>query len=152
MKFIDFENKVRKLIETDIPPGKDALREGRSLAGEVRIGQTRFMKEMGVSSEAEFKRQCIREKRITYHAHIGLNSWDSTAAALNALYEAGQSEGFTFTEPSGILGKKIIGRTIRDRVRDWVVFWINSLTVPINTQYPNRVRISIPCYLTVIYT
>lgn len=114
MTFNDIEKKVRKLLETDIPPGNDAVKEGRSLAGEVRIGQTRFMKEMGVSSEAEFKRQCIREKRITYHAHIGLNSWDSTAAALNALYEAGQSEGFT-VDRAGICLDRRMGLPVDHR-------------------------------------
>jgi methylmalonyl-CoA mutase cobalamin-binding subunit len=37
---------------------------------------------MGVDSEFEYKKQCIKDSKIMFHAHIGLGSWEATASAL----------------------------------------------------------------------
>jgi methylmalonyl-CoA mutase cobalamin-binding subunit len=46
------------------------------------------MDKMGVGSELEYKKQCIKDNIITFHAHIGLSSWKATADALTYLYSA----------------------------------------------------------------
>ena len=94
MKFSIFEKKIRNIIETKLPPGNTVVSNGRKIAGDIHIGRTLFMDKAGVSSEAEYKQQCTRDRRITFHAHIGLNSWAATAAALKTLDEAGTREGF----------------------------------------------------------
>lgn len=47
-----------------------------------------------VSSEREYKQQAIEEGRITFHAHIGLNTWEATARALQKLHAASRAGGF----------------------------------------------------------
>lgn len=94
MNFSDFHKRVRKILETELPDGRKIRDEGRSLAGNIRLGRTAFMEKMGVSSEAEYKRQCIREGRIMYHCHIGMNTWDETSRALKRLYEIAEYNGF----------------------------------------------------------
>ena len=85
MIFSQFQQKIQKILETELPPQDLAIREGLALAGDIRIGRSAFMEKMGVSSELEYKRQCIKNKQIMYHAHIGMNTWQDTAEALARL-------------------------------------------------------------------
>lgn len=94
MKFSDFEIKIRDILAQELPPGNPIISRGRLTAKEIKIGRTLFMDKHGVSSEAEYKQQCIRDKKITFHAHIGLNSWAATADALKKLDESGTDSGF----------------------------------------------------------
>ncbi|MBW2059194.1 MAG: cobalamin-dependent protein [Deltaproteobacteria bacterium] len=74
------------LRRVDLPPGREVIHEGLERGGDIEIGRTAFMKTFGVRSEAEYKRRMISEKRVMFHAHIGLNSWEATAEALRFLY------------------------------------------------------------------
>jgi methylmalonyl-CoA mutase cobalamin-binding subunit len=49
------------------------------------VGLTAFCRAHGVRSEAEYKRRCRDERRITYHAHLGLHDWAATADALRLI-------------------------------------------------------------------
>lgn len=88
MNFSEFRQKVRKILDVDLPSGASISNEGRMIAGNIKIGRTAFMDQMGVGSELEYKKQCIQDTTITFHAHIGLSSWEATAAALVHLYNA----------------------------------------------------------------
>ncbi len=101
MDFTDFNSRIKMILDSGTPSIKNMSGDGKSLARQIRIGRTLFMDEFNVSSEREYKQQCIREGRIAFHAHIGLNSWDGTAAALEKLYRAGKSNGFS-VDRSGI--------------------------------------------------
>lgn len=94
MEFLNFKSRIQDILKTQIPNGNIAAEYGRTAAGQIKIGRTAFMDKMGVSSEAEYKLQCIKKKQITFHGHIGLNSWDATANAITKLYQSGLSEGF----------------------------------------------------------
>jgi hypothetical protein len=92
----DFPNKeryVKKYLDleylrkVDLPPGREAVHEGICRGEKIQIGETAFMKKFGVHSEAEYKQRMMRDKRVMFHAHIGLNSWQATAEALKFLYE-----------------------------------------------------------------
>ncbi len=49
---------------------------------------------MGVDSELAYKRQCIKNRHIMFHAHIGMSSWPATQQALAFLFEGmGQAGG-----------------------------------------------------------
>ena len=52
------------------------------MAADIKIGCTAFLDQMGVGSELETKTQCLKDNRIMFHAHMGMGSWESTAAAL----------------------------------------------------------------------
>ena len=81
MDFGRFRQVIGKILEADLPKGKPIIDEGRALARQVSIGRTAFMDKMGVSSEVEYKRACMKEGRVMFHAHIGMSSW---AASKNA--------------------------------------------------------------------
>ena len=42
------------------------------MAGDIKIGRTAFMDKMGVDSELAYKKQCLKDNRIMFHAHIGM--------------------------------------------------------------------------------
>ena len=88
MKFSEFSHIVRNILEVDLPTAASNLKECGSIAHSIDIGRTTFMSEMGVGSELEYKRQCIKDDKIMFHAHIGLNSWQATADALAYLNSA----------------------------------------------------------------
>ena len=64
------------------------------MAKDFKIGRSAFLKQTGEKSEYDYKRKCIREKKIMYHAHIGMGSWRSTLEALQQLYNASNASNF----------------------------------------------------------
>ncbi|MBW1994190.1 MAG: hypothetical protein JRI77_07030 [Deltaproteobacteria bacterium] len=94
MQFEEFEQTVKHILGTAPPSGDRVAAEGRALAADVKIGRTLFMDKMGVDSEAEYKRRCMRDGVIMFHAHIGMNSWQTTAEALRTLQQAAESGDF----------------------------------------------------------
>jgi methylmalonyl-CoA mutase cobalamin-binding subunit len=74
------------LVQTSLPDFNRLRAEALELAGQVSIGQSAFMRKFGIASELEYKRQAMRDGRIMYHAHVGMNDVDSTAAALAKIY------------------------------------------------------------------
>lgn len=85
MEFGRFKEIVSEILETRLPRGHDIVKQGRDIAGEIEMGVSAFAKSMGVQSEAEYKRICIKENKIMYHAHIGFNSWEETSRGLKEL-------------------------------------------------------------------
>ena len=81
--YLDLET----LIKVDLPPGKEVIQEGFERGKKIQIGKTAFMKKFAVNSEAEYKKRMMRDKKIMFHAHIGLNSWEATTEALRFIYE-----------------------------------------------------------------
>ena len=79
---------MRQLVQTSLPDFNRLRSEARELAGQVRIGQSAFLQKFGVESELEYKRQAIQSGQIMYHAHIGMNDIDTTAAALQKIHQA----------------------------------------------------------------
>ena len=94
MDFTDFKNQVIAILKTPLPGGETVINEARAIASDIVIGRTLFMDEMGVDSEAEYKRRCIKDDVIMFHAHIGMNSWASTAEALTILKQEADAGGF----------------------------------------------------------
>jgi methylmalonyl-CoA mutase cobalamin-binding subunit len=117
MNFSEFRQKVRKILDVDLPSGASIAIEGRMIAGNIKIGRTAFMDKMGVGSELEYKEQCIKDGRITFHAHIGLSSWEATTEALIHLYNATRDCG-TVVDRAGICLDRRMGlpRRYRDGV------------------------------------
>ena len=60
MKFSEFQKKIEKILKNPLPRGETVIAEGRGMASDISIGRTLFMDEMGVDSEAEYKRRGIR--------------------------------------------------------------------------------------------
>lgn len=95
MNFSDFQMHVQSILAQDIPTMKQVRDHEKSPVPKINIGRASYMDNFDVSSEREYKEICIREKRIAFHAHIGLNSWTGTQKALELLYHAGLDMGFS---------------------------------------------------------
>ena len=95
MKFSTFQEKVQKVLNVALPSGESIINQGRSIAQDMRIGRTAFMDKIGVASEAEYKRQCIRDNKIMFHAHVGMNTWKATVEALTFIYKTAERNRFT---------------------------------------------------------
>lgn len=84
-----FEQVTRQSLAEQLPNCGTVLNEAREIARTIRIGRTAAFDRWGVESEAEFKRACVQAGEISYHAHIGMGSWDLTERALaNVFHEA----------------------------------------------------------------
>ncbi len=89
----EFEQVTRQALADSLPNCEALLDEARAIADSITIGRTAAFDTWGVASEAEFKRICIAEGQISYHAHIGMGNWDLTEQALaNLFHEANQND------------------------------------------------------------
>jgi len=101
MNFSKFYQKIQSIHNTELPPGSSIVKEGCRIAEDIKIGRTAFMDKMGVDSELAYKRLCIENKQIMYHAHIGMNTWRDTVEALTLIHRTAQEAGFV-VDRSGI--------------------------------------------------
>jgi methylmalonyl-CoA mutase cobalamin-binding subunit len=107
MKFSIFQQKVQKILDVELPSGAAIVNNGRSIARDIRIGRTAFMDQMGVDSEVEYKRQCMRHKKIMFHAHIGMNTWQATAEALTFIFNMADKIGFSIDRAGICLDRRM---------------------------------------------
>jgi methylmalonyl-CoA mutase cobalamin-binding subunit len=117
IKFSQFQQRIHNLLDVDLPSGASLEKECRKIASNTEIGRTTFMDKWGVDSELEYKEQCIKDDKITFHAHIGLNSWEATADALTHLYNATRECG-NVVDRAGICLDRRMGlpKEYRDRI------------------------------------
>lgn len=100
--------KIREALDNvNLPKMDEVLKEAREIASGIKIGRSAFMKKYDVSSELEYKRICIKEKRIMYHAHIGMNTWHETAEALKAIYEFANANNFVLDRAGICLDRRM---------------------------------------------
>jgi methylmalonyl-CoA mutase cobalamin-binding subunit len=107
MKFSIFQQKVQKILDVELPSGAAIVNNGRSIARDIRVGRTAFMDQMGVDSEVEYKRQCMRHKKIMFHAHIGMNTWQATAEALTFIFNMADKIGFSIDRAGICLDRRM---------------------------------------------
>lgn len=89
MKHVGFEHLTRQALADRLPDCHTVLEEARTIANTITIGRTAAFHTWGVASEAEFKRACMKDGKISYHAHIGMGNWDLTEKAIaNLFHEA----------------------------------------------------------------
>ncbi len=107
MRFSQFQQKVQSILEAELPLGGSIIKQGCDLARDIEIGRTAFMDKMGVTSELEYKRQCIKSGHIMYHAHIGMNTWEDTADALAHIYRVAEESGFVIDRAGLCLDRRM---------------------------------------------
>lgn len=90
-----YGERIRHLLQDDLPKADNLVSEGLKLAREATIGRSAFMDSYGVNSEEQYKRQCMKDKRIMYHCHIGMSTWNETARGLKHLHDALSESGFS---------------------------------------------------------
>jgi methylmalonyl-CoA mutase cobalamin-binding subunit len=81
------------LLPEGLPPGREIVNQGRALGKQMRIGKALYMRELGVGSEAEYKRRMKARGQIMFHAQYSATSWDETARGLQYIYEEVNNRG-----------------------------------------------------------
>ena len=88
-------DKITEILRgASLPKMADVLNESNDIAKSITITPSSFMKKYDVTSELEYKKRCVKEGRIMYHAHIGMNTWQETACALNEVYKFAEANSF----------------------------------------------------------
>jgi len=77
----------KDLVPPQLTPGADLISEGRAAARQWRLGESRFMRENGVASEAAYKRSAMSAGRTMQHAHIGFRNVDRTIWGIQQVHE-----------------------------------------------------------------
>jgi len=86
--------RISDLAAEEIPDCNDVVACGYDTARQIKPGTSAFLEKYGCSSELEYKCQCMKEGRIMYHAHIGMNDMPTTARALQQIYSHLDTLGF----------------------------------------------------------
>jgi hypothetical protein len=85
---------IQQALTVSLADSDDLRLRARLMAGEIRIGRSAFLDRHEVESEYEYKKQAMQDGRIMYHAHIGMNDIDTTAAALTRIHAELDSRQF----------------------------------------------------------
>lgn len=86
--------KFNKRFEfKNLPDMPSLFSQADAIAKTIAIGETLFMKEKGVKSEAEYKQKMAKTGRIMKHTHIGWNHWESTVKGTKQVYEELKKRG-----------------------------------------------------------
>ncbi len=86
MTSVSFEERIGQILQGQTFDSSTLRNEARDIAKSISIGRTSAFDLWGVSSEWEFKQQCIKSGSISYHAHIGMGNWQLTEQALSNVY------------------------------------------------------------------
>lgn len=87
-------NRVKTLASQRLPNYPELISQAQQAASQVVVGRSQFLRQHGCSSELDYKRQCMRDNYIMYHAHIGMNDMDLTSSALSAIHHRLDNRGF----------------------------------------------------------
>ena len=80
--------------EPELPDVEALLAEGRRLARTVGVGRNAFLEQHEVDSELEYKRRCVADGRIMFHAQVGFRDADKTRRACAEIYEKLSQAGY----------------------------------------------------------
>ncbi len=82
------------LPETDLPDAEELLAWGRDRAKQVGVGPSPFLEQMGVASEAEYKKMRMAEGAVMVHAQIGYRDPEKTRRAFREIHQRLVRSGF----------------------------------------------------------
>ncbi len=85
---------IRQAVAAPLADSNELCRQARQLAPDISIGRSAFLDRFEVESEYQYKQQAMRDGRIMYHAHMGMNDIDATAAALGRIHAELDSREF----------------------------------------------------------
>ena len=101
--------KMNKRFEyKDLPDMRAIMSDVEKLTKGLEIGQTLFLKEKGCKTEGEYKKKCLNSGRVMKHSHIGYNTWDTTKAACEKLYNELQKRG-SYVDRFGFCMDNVMG-------------------------------------------
>ena len=102
------EQRIINFVAEELPGFNTVVRSGRDSAMQIKPGTSAFLEKYDCSSEQEYKCQCMKDGRIMYHAHIGMNDMPATARALQHIYAHLDAQGFRM-DRAGVAGDRRMG-------------------------------------------
>jgi len=102
---LDAAGVIQQALKVSLGGRNDLRLRARLMAGDIRIGGSAFLDRHEVESEYEYKKQAMQDGRIMYHAHIGMNDIDATAAALARIHAELDSLRFHLDRAGFALGR-----------------------------------------------
>ena len=100
---------IDALIPPDLPAGRDAVAEGKALAGSIEREPSLYLQEKGVGSEREW-RERAREQGISCTCmNIGLATWAETRDALQRIHEDALSRGVQPPDRFNLIAERRMG-------------------------------------------
>ena len=103
----EHEQAVATLAQTPLPNHQKTIAEGAALSEQVQIGTSRFLDKYGCTSELEYKRQCMADNHIMYHAHIGMNDAAATVSALQHIDSVAKANDFRIDRAGFALDRRM---------------------------------------------
>ena len=100
-------DSIRQAVATALADANELRRQARQLAGSISIGRSAFLEQVEAESEYEYKQQSMRDGRIMYHAHVGMNDIDATAAALRRIHAEMDSRGYRLDRAGFALDRRM---------------------------------------------
>ncbi|HEV7563307.1 MAG TPA: cobalamin-dependent protein [Solirubrobacterales bacterium] len=132
------------LLPADLPDGREAVAEGRALAGGVERERSLFCEAKGVGSEREWRERARAERFTCTCMNIGLATWADTREALGLIYENALSRGVRPPDRFNLIAERRMGLPKEKRAeapqetgpalwsdQDW---WDLAHTVPIQPE------------------
>jgi len=97
----------RLLADARLPDCRRLRRDAARLAATVELGRSAFLREQDCASELEYKRRAMRDGRIMYHAHVGMNDIGTTAAALVGIHRQLHARGYRMDRAGFALDRRM---------------------------------------------
>jgi len=82
------------LPEPGLPDVAELLDAGRRMAGTITVGSCPFLTTHGVSSESDYKRRCVGEGSVMFHAQFGFRSPEKSQRAYGEIHERVEKAGY----------------------------------------------------------
>ena len=110
------DDAIRELARASLPDFNLLRDRARNMAAGISIGRTAFLRQQGLKSELEYKRQSMAAGHVMYHAHIGMNDIDTTAAALVKINRDLEAQGFLLDRAGFALDRRMgLPREMREQ-------------------------------------
>jgi len=97
------------LVPDDLPHGRDAVEEGRRLAGGIERATSAYCADKGVGSEREWREQAREQGIACTTMNIGLSTWADTRTALENIYENCRSRGVRPPDRFNLIAERRMG-------------------------------------------
>ncbi len=99
--------QIEKLVTHPLAAYESLVTEARGAASQINIGRSLFMQHYDIASELEYKKRCMQEGRIMFHAHIGMNDMDATSSALRGIYRQLDERGYRMDRAGFALDRRM---------------------------------------------
>ncbi len=98
---------LEQLIPSDLPDGRELVRQAKQRARAIPVGRSRYAEEKGVASDREYKERCRADGTITTYINLGYKTWAETRAALDEIVAASERRKFRLDRVSLIPDRRM---------------------------------------------